>query len=460
MVSEDGTHLRLGAAPNLSENGQKALDGMAIAEGVGASGTAAFRKARVEIQNIFTDPKGQAFRQIAEENGLFAGWAEPIFGTAGELLGTFAAYHAEEYTASHEQQNQLALASQLTAMIISHRQNADRLEDSLTTFHGIFDSISEALFIIDADGKCMDVNPGAEKLSGFTRQQLIGKHYSRLGAAGLNNFEQITVNIAKTINGTPDSFEFWARDATGRIFPTSVKLHVGVYFGQQVVIISAVDISETKAAAQRLEIENDLAKALASGAQRDELLSVMLAIALRFPEFDSGGIYWETADHGYQLIRHQGLSPTFVEQVQIYPPDSNKSQIIRNGKVICSCCDEIDQCTDFSLVSQEHITTEQIRCLLILPIVVDGQAIACINLSGKQTSKISRGSFVALQTLSSHFAQALRRLDAQEEANRLQQNLSGLFNTLRDFLLCSICKATSFTTIQRLANYSAMRRTP
>ena len=434
LVSEDGEHLRLGAAPNLSEAGQKALDGMAIAEGVGASGTAAFRKTRVEIHNIFTDPKGQAFRQFAEENGLFAGWAEPIFGTAGELLGTFAAYHAEEFTASQEQQNQLALASQLTAMIISHRQNANRLDASLSTFHGIFESIREALFIIDADGQCLDVNPGAEALSGYSRQKLIGEHYSRLGASGLNNFEQISVSIAKTINGTPDTFEFWTRDATGRIFPTSIKLHASVYFRQAVVIASAVDISETKAAAQRLEIENDLAKALASGTSRDELLSTMLAIALRFPEFDSGGIYWETADHGYRLIRHQGLSPKFVEQVQIYPPDSNKSQIIRNGKVICSCCDGMDQCTDFSLVNQEHIATEQIRCLLILPIVVDGKAVACINLSGKQTNKISQGSFVALQTLSSHFAQALRRLDAQEEAKRLQQNLSGLFNTLRDFL--------------------------
>jgi diguanylate cyclase (GGDEF)-like protein/PAS domain S-box-containing protein len=428
LVADDGQHLRLGAAPSLSEAAQKALDGIAIAEGVGVSGSAAFRQSRVEVQNIFTDPKGLAFRQFAQENGVLAGWAEPIFGPNGELLGTFAAYHAEEFSASHEQQAQLA------AMIISHQQNANRLEASLSTFHGIFNSIREALFIIASDGKCLDVNFGAEKLSGFPRQKMIGQHYSKLGAPGLNDFEQINLSIAKTISGTPETFEFWAHDVTGRIFPTSLKLHASVYFGQHIVIASVVDISESKAAAQRLEIENDLAKALASGAQRDELLSTMLAIALRYPEFDSGGIYWQTPDHGYQLIRQHGLSPAFIEQVQTYAEHSAQSEIIRKGEVVCSCCEGIEHCTDLGLISQEHLVAEDILCLLILPIVVDGKSVASINLAGKQTRKISHGSFVALQTLGAHFAQALRHLNAQEEAKHLQQNLSGLFNSLRDFL--------------------------
>jgi diguanylate cyclase (GGDEF)-like protein/PAS domain S-box-containing protein len=434
LVDKDGEHLRLGAAPSLSESAQQALDGIAIADGMGVSGTAAYRKARVESPNIFTDPLGQPFRQFAEENNIAAGWAEPIFGPAGELLGTFAAYQSETFQATSEQQAQLALSSRLAAMIISHRQNAELLETSLTTFHGIFDSIREALFIIDADGKCLDVNPGAEALSGYSRQQLIGEHYSRLGASGLNDVAQIDASIAKTIDEEPTTFEFWACDATGHTFPASVTLHTGVYFGQHVVIASAIDISETKAAAQRLEIENDLAKALASGAQRDELLSTMLSIALRFPEFDSGGIYWQTTDKGYQLIRHHGLSPAFIEQVKNYPKNSRKSRIIEAGKVICSCYEGMEHCTDLGLIDQEHIASEGIQCLLILPIVIDGQAFACINLSGKQTRKISQGSFIALQSLSKQFAQALRRLDAQEEANRLQLNLSGLFNTLRDFL--------------------------
>ena len=434
LVNKDGRHLRLGAAPSLSESAQQALDGMAITEGMGISGSAAFRKKRVECQNLFSDPIGLSFRQFAKENNIVAGWAEPMFGPAGELLGTFAAYQPEALQASSEQQAQLALSSQLAAMIISHRQNAELLEASLSTFHGIFESIREALFIIDADGRCLDVNPGAEALSGYSRQQLIGEHYSRLGASGLNDVVQIDTCIAKTINDEPDTFEFWARNATGHIFPTSMTLHTGVYFGQHVVIASAIDISETKAAAQRLEVENDLAKALATGAQRDELLSTMLHIALRFPEFDSGGIYWQTADQGYQLICHHGLSPAFIEQVENYPEHSENSQIIKAGKVICSCSEGMEHCNKPGLIDQELIASEGIQSLLILPIVIDGQAFACITLSGKHTRKISQGSLVALQSLSRQFAQALRRLDAQEEAKRLQQNLSGLFNTLRDFL--------------------------
>ena len=36
--------------------------------------------------------------------------------------------------------------------------------------------------------------------------------------------------------------------------------------------------------------------------------------------------------------------------------------------------------------------------------------------------------------LGTHFSQTLLQLDAQEEARRLQQNLSGLFDALKDFI--------------------------
>ncbi|HSG24459.1 MAG TPA: CBS domain-containing protein, partial [Azonexus sp.] len=113
LVSDDGRHLHLGAAPGLPEAAQAALDGMVIAEGVGVSGTAAFRRSRVVVEDIFTDPKGENFRQFAHAAGISSGWAEPIFSPTGALLGTFAAYHGGARTPNPEQEELLRLASQL-----------------------------------------------------------------------------------------------------------------------------------------------------------------------------------------------------------------------------------------------------------------------------------------------------------------------------------------------------------
>ena len=434
LVSDDGRQLRLGAAPSLPDDAKIALDGIAIAEGVGVSGTAAFRQARVEMENVFSDPAGKDFRKFATSAGVMAGWAEPIFGSQGKLIGTFAAYHKEEFSPSQEQQTQLNLASQMAAMVIQHHRNAQTLEASLSTFQGIFNSTGEAIFVVDANGYSVDVNLGAVKLTGYSRAFLIGKCYTDLAAPGLNDLEMIAGKLASTFAGLPESFEYWGRNSAGQIFPFSVRLQPGAYFGQTVAIASVLDISEAKATAQRLEIENELGRAMAAGVPRQALLASMLEMALRVPEFDCGGIYSADSHSGdFELLAHHGLSPDFVKNVHHYSADSSQAALVRAGKMVCSCATGGAQCTDHDFINQSHLHQEGIRCLLILPIVLAGRAIACINLAGKRLGKISHATQVASQSLARLFAQTLARLEAQEEAKRQQENLSGLFNTLRDF---------------------------
>lgn len=437
LASEDGRTLHLGAAPSLPDEGQAALDGIAIAEGVGASGSAAFRRQRVVIDNVFTDPKGVAFRNFARAAGVISGWAEPIFGSDGELLGTFAAYHTEVFTPNNEQLALLKLNSQLAAMIIAHHVNGLRLQASLTTFRGIFNSVNEGLLVLDADGRMLDFNSGFEQRSAYSRNELLGQHYGMLSSPGLNDLTQISADIAAALNGEQKTLEFWSRNAKGRLIPLSVRLHSTRYFGQPAVIVSTIDITESKATALRLEIEHDLATALAAGVRREDLLATMLGIALRFPEFDSGGLYWLKADGGYELVAHHGLSPEFVHAVASYPVNSEHAELIRAGEIICSCSDAGSNCTDPCVIRKQALESEGIQCLLIMPIIVAGQPVACLNLAGKYTTQISRDTMLGVETLTSNFAQTLMRLDAQEEAKRLQLNLSGLFDALNDFLIVS-----------------------
>ena len=434
LVTDDGEKLRLGAAPSLSDDAQMALNGIAIAEGVGVSGTAAFRQAHVEIKNIFSDPKGLQFRKFATSAGLSAGWAEPIFGSQGKVIGTFAAYHKDEFSPSEEQQTQLNVACQMAAMIIQHHRNGQTLEASLNTFHGIFNSASEAIFVLDAAGCALDVNLGAEQLTGYSRDFLLGKRYTELAVPGLNDLAQIAGKLANTFAGHPESFEYWGHNANGQIFPFSVRLHPGAYFGRRAVIASVIDISESKAAAQRLEIENELTRAMAAGVSRPALLASMLEMALRAQELDCGGIYAADRDSGdLLLVAHHGLSPEFVEKVQRYPANSSQVALILAGETVCSCSQGSEQCTDRQFINQAFLKAEGIYCVLLLPIVLDGQPIACINLASKRARQISHATLVALQSLASFFGQTLARLAAQEDARRQQENLNGLFNTLHDF---------------------------
>lgn len=95
LLDDSGQHLRLAAAPSLPKAYNEAVDGVAIGEAVGSCGTAAFRKARVIVDDIQQHPYWANFKSLAGQHGLASCWSEPILGKNGRVLGTFAIYHGQ-----------------------------------------------------------------------------------------------------------------------------------------------------------------------------------------------------------------------------------------------------------------------------------------------------------------------------------------------------------------------------
>jgi len=93
LLSEDGRHLHDGASPSLPPEYVAAIDGVEIGPAVGSCGTAAFRRERVIVGDIATDPLWAAYQPLVRPLGLAACWSTPFFGPDRELLGTFAVYH-------------------------------------------------------------------------------------------------------------------------------------------------------------------------------------------------------------------------------------------------------------------------------------------------------------------------------------------------------------------------------
>jgi diguanylate cyclase (GGDEF)-like protein/PAS domain S-box-containing protein len=442
LVEADGCHLNLAAAPSASEEIRNQLDHMPIADNTGASGTAAYKRERVVIENIKTDPRGECFQSIAREAQITSAWAEPIFSSAGDLLGTFTAYHPDIFSPNLAQIELLRQASQLAALVISEHRNAAELDLSLSTFRGIFDSVDDALLIIDTKGKILDANPRAIDLSGHTQKTLIGMNYRQLLIDGLNQGANTGKTFAAVLAGTPQTTEAWGEHAEGRIFPIEVRMRPAKYFGQDVVVASIQDICERRTSAQRLVVERDLANALAHGNTREELFPLLLDIALRFPEFDCGGLYLRTDDNGYELIEHRGLSPAFIDATRTVAPDSPNAALLNAGRPVCSCVEGTADCTHQNLINSSLLQAESISCLAVLPIMIADQTVACLNLAGHHTDQISHGTFLSLESLSNHFSQTLSRLDAQAESQRLQKNLSGLFDALHDLLFITSPEGT------------------
>ena len=145
-------------------------------------------------------------------------------------------------------------AALISVTDVSARHRAEEmLRESEQSYVGLFNSVSEAIFIQEANGIFIDVNAGVEHMYGYTREELIGKSLEFMMAADKNDSSAVSRLIADVYStGKPRQFEFWGKRKNGEVFPKEVVAIKGKYFGKDVIIAEARDVSERKNAEQEI----------------------------------------------------------------------------------------------------------------------------------------------------------------------------------------------------------------
>lgn len=123
LVDESGEFLHYGSAPSLPKSYRLATDGLEIGPLAGSCGTAAFRRERVIVEDIQTDPLWNEYKGLAAAADLYSCWSEPISGNDGEILGTFATYQREPGPPSDESIEAVEWASYLGGKAIEHARS-------------------------------------------------------------------------------------------------------------------------------------------------------------------------------------------------------------------------------------------------------------------------------------------------------------------------------------------------
>lgn len=126
----------------------------------------------------------------------------------------------------------------------SQHKAAEEVKKSLESYRTLFDSITDSIYIQGRNGTFIEVNKGAEKMYGYSKEEMIGKDPSMLAAPGKVDLEATKKLVEEAYNGKPNKFNWWGRRKNGDIFPKEVKLSKGQYFGEDVVIAVARDITE------------------------------------------------------------------------------------------------------------------------------------------------------------------------------------------------------------------------
>ncbi|GEM_PF-1235045 len=255
QLDQEGLHLCNGISPSLPDFYNAAAEGIAIGEGVGSCGTAAYTGECVIIEDIQTHPYCTFYKDLAKKAGLASCWSQPIHSSSGRVLGTFAIYHREICIPAASDIALLTQVARLTGIALEHKRAEDALHYSEQRFRDVSDAAGEYLWEIDANMIYTYVSNRSYDVKGYTPEALIGHTPMEFMHADDIPETQHIVNRAIL---SKSAFKLQYRDITsdGRIFWEEVS---GVpFYGADGVLLglrgTGLNISDRKEA--EAEINN------------------------------------------------------------------------------------------------------------------------------------------------------------------------------------------------------------
>ncbi len=130
--------------------------------------------------------------------------------------------------------------------ITDEKRSGEALRQSEAKFHALFDSATDAIFILDLDGNFIDINRSAYERLGYTKDEMLSMHVSELHSPA--NAGKVPGNLARVReqgHGVVYS-EHVRKDGT--LMPVEINARVVDYEGRKAVFSIIRDITEREKA--------------------------------------------------------------------------------------------------------------------------------------------------------------------------------------------------------------------
>src|SRR5882724_9948105 len=282
LLHPDGLHLDSVAGPSLPKGWTQQMEKLPIGPCAGSCGTAAYRGSRVIVSDIATDPLWEVpeHRAAALSHGLRASWSNPILSSERKVLGTFCIYDRETRSPTPHDLGLIEKATDLARVAIERDRAEAALRTSEEKYRDLINASPDTICVIDAEGKCVLLNPAAVELAGRSEKELIGRS---IGETYLPEERHLLADRLEKLKAE-GSFRFERKFVrkNGEVIPVEVSLSAlrGRYY--QAIIR---DISQRKRREALLAGENRVLEMVAKG---DPLADILDTLCLLVEEQSSG----------------------------------------------------------------------------------------------------------------------------------------------------------------------------
>lgn len=223
-----GDRLILAAAPNLSDEHKIRIDSLERTPDSATSGTAAFRKEKIFIDDVYTNPLWDKYVKNIRNSCLQGSWAAPILSSKKEVLGTVNLYFTGKSVKREYDEKLIEIAAYLAGIAIERRQEQQNLTENEAKFKALFESATDGIVIMEKD-KFLECNDSFVRLLKSSQEKIKGKSlldYSPAYQADNRPSSTEIQNYIKTaLSGKPRNFEWKCKSELGSEIYTHISLN-------------------------------------------------------------------------------------------------------------------------------------------------------------------------------------------------------------------------------------------
>lgn len=195
-------------------------------------------------REIYVDPaRRDEFKQLLDQNGVVRGFEHETFRKDGSKI--WISVNARTV----RDPNNRVLYYEGTAQDITERKVAEQaLRQSEERYRELFDNSKDALYVHDMDGRYTSVNKAAERLSGYSREELVGQHFFHLIKP--EDRPRVRVQLYRKLEEAGETtYEIELITKHGALVPVEVSSRLIVENGRAVGVQGCVrDVTERKQA--------------------------------------------------------------------------------------------------------------------------------------------------------------------------------------------------------------------
>jgi len=179
--------------------------------------------------------------------GVFAFLWKFVFLVFGE--GTLTEGMSEVFEVSFAMFTSLGIVVYITSLYWEYSKTLEKSEERFRT---LFESATDAIFILDQEGNFIDVNKTAYESLGYTKDEMLTMHISQLEPPGLGHKCAEGLDLLKKQGRAV--FESAHQRKDGTIVPVEINSRMISFNGEEVFFSLVRDITQRKRAEEELKI--------------------------------------------------------------------------------------------------------------------------------------------------------------------------------------------------------------